>query len=204
MSGIKPPGTLILSETTIDDLTLWLEAFDDYVTLTQSENISYERKRTLLLAVGGLELRKIINGLTLADDKYETLISGLKHYLQPIVNVLIERHRFFELKRNVDEELSAFLVRLRRSANLCEFNVEKIDTIVNQLVRDHFIRGINNKKLTEEILSKGTLNLNDTVKAAEGRLQAIADTEFLSAPNNQILSFNDRNVELKSEMQSLP
>ena len=44
MSRINQPGTLILSETTIDDLTFWLETFDDYVTLTQSDNISNKRK----------------------------------------------------------------------------------------------------------------------------------------------------------------
>ena len=112
MSWIKPHGTLIhglldackqassnpwliLSETAIDDLTLWLAAFDDNLTLTQNDNISNERKRTLLLAVGGLELRKVINSLTLADNKYQALSSGLKHYLQPIVKVLIEQHWFF-------------------------------------------------------------------------------------------------------------
>ena len=90
MSWIKPHGTLILSETAIDDLTLWLAAFDDNLTLTQNDNISNERKRTLLLAVGGLELRKVINSLTLADNKYEALSSGLKFLLNNI--------DFFEIK----------------------------------------------------------------------------------------------------------
>ena len=108
----------------------------------------------MLLAVGRLELRKVINSLMLADNKYEALSSGLKHYLQSIVKVLIEQHKFFLLKRNLDEELSAFLAPLRRSANLFEFNVEKINTIINELVRDQFFGGINNKKLAEKIMKR--------------------------------------------------
>jgi len=189
--AIKPPDSLVISETNIDDLNLWLEAFNDYLMLTKKTNETDDYKRSLFLAVGGLELRKIVHGLTLPDNSFDNLVKGVKHYFQPITNVLVERHKFFEMKRNIDEDLSAFLVRLRRCANLCNFTDETVDTVVNTLLRDQFIRGINNKKLTEEILSKGELTLAETVKAAEGRLQAIADTEIISEATKHILTVDN-------------
>ena len=38
MSGIKPPATIILSETSFDDFTLWMQAFDDYLMLTGKDD----------------------------------------------------------------------------------------------------------------------------------------------------------------------
>ena len=104
-----------------------------------------------MLAVGGLDLRKVVNGLTLKDDKFETLIDSLNEFLKPIKNVVLERYRFFELKKNNDEDLPSFLVYLRRPASACSFDDETVDTITNQFVRDQFIRGIGERKITEYI-----------------------------------------------------
>ena len=82
--------------------------------LTQHANIDDSKKIKLLLATGGLILRKIVNGLNLVDNKFSTLINAVKKYMKPVTDLVVERHKFFSMRRNDEEDLSAYVVRLRR------------------------------------------------------------------------------------------
>ena len=130
MPGIKPPNNIIPSKTTISDFFLRLEAFDDYVVITE-KNPHDARLRSLFLALGGMELRQVVKGLHLADDKFATLRNAFKHYFQPIKNVVLKRHKFFNIVRTENEELSAYLVRLKTHAELCDFENTNVDTFTN-------------------------------------------------------------------------
>ena len=74
MSGIKPPGNLEMTNLSFDDFLLWLEAFEDFVCITQKENIDDKFKKTLFITIGGLELRKVVNSLNLPDEKFDSMI----------------------------------------------------------------------------------------------------------------------------------
>ena len=106
-------------------------------------------------------MRRLVNGLTITDDKFESIIIAIKKFLKPVTNIILERHRFFGLQTNESEDIASFLVRLRRQSKLCNFANEEIDSVSNQLVRDQLIKGLNNSKLTEHILAAGNLSLND-------------------------------------------
>ena len=179
MSGIKPPGNLEMTNLSFDDFLLWLEAFKDFVFITQKENIDDKFKKTLFITIGGLELRKVVNSLNLPDDKFDSMIIALKKFIRPIKNLVLERHKFLSLKRDVGEDISAFIVRLRHSASMCEFENTDVDSITNQLIRDQFLRGINDAKLTESILARGNISLIDTINNAEALQQAHADSEAI-------------------------
>ena len=76
-------------QSTINDLDLWLEAFDDYVTISQPKAVGNDKLlRSLLLATAGMEMRKIVAGLSLQDDTFKTLISAVRKYFQPVKNVI--------------------------------------------------------------------------------------------------------------------
>ena len=153
MYGIKLPGFLNLNSVQYDDLLLWLAAFDDYITLTQDVKIVNDKlKKTLLVTIGGLEFRKIVNTFILADENFETLIAAIKKFVRPLKKLVLERYKFFKLEREPGEDLSSFVVRLRSCANFCEFENKDIDSITNQMIRDQFLRRLNNSKLTQNIL----------------------------------------------------
>ena len=165
-TGLEPQENLLIIDLLIDDFNLWLEAFGDYVELTR-KNVDDQLKKTLFLSIAGLEMRRLVNGLTITDDKFESIIIAIKKFLKPVTNIILERHRFFGLQRNESEDIASFLVRLRRQSKLCNFANEEIDSVSNQLVRDQLIKGLNNSKLTEHILAAVNLSLNDTVSRAE-------------------------------------
>ena len=184
--SIKPPGNIDLDDTLYDDFLLYLDAFNDYVFLTQDATIDDSKKIKLLLAIGGLSLRKIVNGLNLVDKKFSTLINVVKKYMKPVTDLVVERHKFFSMRRNDEEDLSAYVVRLRRQGRLCNFEDNTIDSVENQMVRDMFIRGLNNSRLTGHILTQGTLSLTETLNKAENLQHAVVDsltlTESTSKP----------------------
>ena len=188
--SIKPPAELLIDEIDFDDFLLYIEAFSDYVLLTQKK-IDDDVKRKLFLTVAGLRVRKVAQGLDLKDNTFDSLIDGLKKHLKPVKNIILERHILYKMTRNANEDLSTFLVRLRRQASFCNFADTEIDSIDNQMVRDIFIKGLCNAKLTENILSCGNLNLADTISKAEALEHATIDSNFLSENKQPILSVND-------------
>ena len=97
------------------------------------------------------------------------------------------------------ESLSAFLVRLKSSATNCDFDDIVVDTLVNQLVRDQYIRGITEMKIVESLLAQKDLTLAHAVEIAEGIDQASKDTQSLSHQGNSLLAINRRDASNKSE-----
>ena len=145
MSGIHTPGPLCPNDLTIADFELWYEAFTDYVNIMYKDTPDDEKFRRLFLAIGGLEIRRIVKGLVLADDKFVTLIAAVRKYFQPVKNVILERHKFFNMCRERDEDLSTFLVRLKAQAELCDFETSA-EPVKNQMIRDQYIRCVNDQK----------------------------------------------------------
>ena len=79
-------------------------------------------------------------------------------------------------------------MRLKRQASLCLFDDTSVDSLINQMVRDQFIRGVKSSKITEHILSSGNLTLNETVTKAEALKQAVADSEIICESKKSILA----------------
>ena len=159
---------------------------------------------SLFLAIGGLELRKLVHRLNLPDKKFQTLIDCVKKYLQPVKNVLLERHKF-NCSREAGEEISQFIVRLRQQAFICDFDKADNDTIVNQMIRDQLIRGINNSKLTENILFHGAITLEETISKLDAFSQAIIDAGTLNEnkkPVFHIDKFNKQSNRTRSSSRS--
>ena len=176
MAHIKPPGPLTPVDLDIGELDLWLEAFDDYTKISHKASLDDDDMlRSLLLATAGLEIRRIVNGLTLADKKYTTLREALRSYFCPVKNVVLERHRFFNARQDENESLSAYLVRLKTMSDSCNFTDNTVDTVPNQMIRDQYIRGMSSVKIAEQLLSQRDLTLAKAIEIAEGMAQAGKD-----------------------------
>ena len=57
-TGLKPPENLLITDLSIDDFNLWLEAFGDYVELTR-KNVDDQLKKTLFLPIAGLVMHQL-------------------------------------------------------------------------------------------------------------------------------------------------
>ena len=101
----------------------------------------------------------------------------------------MERHKFYNCSREAGDEILQFIVRLRQQAFICDFDKADNDTIVNQMIRDQLIRGINNSKLTENILFHGAITLEESISKLDAFSQAIIDSETLNEIKKTCFSY---------------
>ena len=107
--SIRPPGNFIVGEITYSDFLLWLEAFNDFVSLTQ-DDVDDKLNIKLFVSIGGLELRKLVNNLPVTDDKFSSTIAAFKKYFKSVTNLILKRHRFFNLSRETSEDIFIYCV----------------------------------------------------------------------------------------------
>ena len=81
------------------------------------------------------------------DKKFDSIVTAVRKYFHPVKNVVLERHKFYNIVRKQEESLSDFLVRLKSQSCSCDFGDSQVDTVFNQMVRDQFIRGVIDVKI---------------------------------------------------------
>ena len=150
---IKGPDKLLIENIDLANLNIWLDAFDDFVDLSY-DKIDDNKKVKLFLTVAGIETRRIASTLTLADNKFSTLVDAIRRYVQPVKSALIARHKFFARFQSLDEDISSYVSVLKHLANDCDFFATTVDTLENQLIRDQVIRNqlITNQLITDQLI----------------------------------------------------
>ena len=123
-----------------------------------------------LCTVMGADCKKIMNSLpTLsADDKKnpKRIIQELRTHFVPQRNVLYERFMFNSTTQKQNESIDEFVVRLRQSAESCEF-----ENLKDSLIRDRVVIGTTDEAGRERLLRERPVpDLNrviESLRAAE-------------------------------------
>ena len=81
------------------------------------------RKLALLLYAAGNEVEKMFATLSEVgvDKDYKKAVEKLNEYFLPKKNVLLETHKFRQLKQITEETIDQYCTRLRQQAIICEF-----------------------------------------------------------------------------------
>ncbi|RWR99570.1 hypothetical protein B4U79_14484, partial [Dinothrombium tinctorium] len=129
----------------------WKRGLESYL-LALNVNQS-NRKRAILLHVGGEELQDIVDGLKDPGDNYEKTIDALNKHFSPTKNIIFECHMFQQIEQNKEESIDAFASRLRQAAKSCEFG-ELIDRMIAvQIVNRCQSAALRKRFLREESLT---------------------------------------------------
>ena len=99
----------------------WLRRYERFLVVM---DIKYDtRKRALLLYAAGNEVEKFFATLSeVGEDKdYKKAVEKLNEYFLPKKNVLLETHKFRQLKQITEETIGQYCTRLRQQAIICEF-----------------------------------------------------------------------------------
>lgn len=142
----------------------WLVAFEIYLEVANVGTDS--RKRALLLHTAGSEVQKIYHALPSysGNATYTDLVTTLNKHFIPVVNFRHERFVFNSCAQKQDESISAYITRLRKLADTCEF--EKIKGS-DDIIIDQIIAKCNSKELRRELLQERNLTLGRVLEIAK-------------------------------------
>lgn len=129
----------------------WKRGLEFYLIAINA--IDTEKKRAILLHVGGLTLQEIYHNIPdveepdIAVDVYKSAIKKLDDYFAPKQSKVYERHLFRLLKQEQNEKFEKFLVRLRNQSKKCKF-VNEEDNLIDQIVEKCSSKDLRKKVLT--------------------------------------------------------
>jgi hypothetical protein len=186
---LKPPEKIVLLDLDEKKFDIWIEAYTDYIKFTKpwsSSELAADPSMEIAFfyTVAGLEIRNLAKGLSF-DDTYIGVVTAIKKYLRPVSNLVVERNTFFSMCQENEEDLQEYLVRLKKCVTKCNFKDTSVDTLDNQMVRDQFIKGIQNQKIRVSLLKE----VDPSLKVIE----QLANSIFAAEQNNKIFDHqNDR------------
>ena len=94
-SGRCPEEFSLMARDQSKEFQLWINNFEDYVSLLDRD-YSATQKKALLLNCAGLAVRRLVEGLNISKDpdEYDGLKTALVNYFCPSTSLIFERHQF--------------------------------------------------------------------------------------------------------------
>ena len=128
------------------------------------------RQRALLLHLVGSETQEIFETFSETGDDLKTALTKLDSYFIPKKNIPFERHKFHEAKQEPEESIDAFVTRLRKLTEYCDFG-----TSLNDHVRDMVISKCRSTKFRKRLLAESDVTLEKALEI--GRLMENVDRQ---------------------------
>ncbi|KAM7285148.1 uncharacterized protein ISCGN_032110 [Ixodes scapularis] len=169
MVELPPPAGLRLSEDTAENWKRFKQRIELYFQATETKEArSKQQKAAIFLHVAGQEAIDVYNTFNLAEsekDDYELIVNRFEDYCLPKSNETFERYVFRTRQQTEGESFELFFRDLQLKSKSCNFGV-----LVESMLRDQTVYGIQNKKLREKLLREKDLTLEKAVdfcKSAE-------------------------------------
>ena len=139
----------------------------------------------------GPETQEIFETFSENDDDLKTALTKLNICFSPETNIPFEKHKFHEAKQEPEESIDAFVTRLRKLAEYCDFGVS-----LNDHVRDIVISKCRSTKFRERLLVESDvalekdLEISSLMENADRRSQAIKASNSSSSRNGVVYPVN--------------
>lgn len=138
------------------------QEFEAYIErlecLYETKGVEAEKKGVTLLSVVGAETYQIVRNLCAPEkpstQDYTALVSKLKEYFKPRVNVVAERFRFHKRLQNPGESVGQYMNALRHLASSCNFG-----TFLDEALRDQFVCGLHSSEIQTRCLTETELTI---------------------------------------------
>ena len=180
------------------------EPFQNYVArwnlyLTANQIPSSRHASIFLATCGPKVFAKAVNAISPKDIQtatYAEIVEALTDHFRPKVIVIFERYKFNSRKQLHNESIADFVSALKALSRTCEYN----STILDEMLRDQFVIGIQNRTTQQLLLTESTLDFNRAIDIASAREAAIRDSEITRHADvnpdgvNQIRNFTKRNA----------
>ncbi|KAL3254030.1 hypothetical protein MRX96_054323 [Rhipicephalus microplus] len=176
MAGIKPPKPF-----DFQNAAYWpacMDEFDDYRFASGLHEKKDEVQVRTLLYTTGRKSREIFRSPNVNDEEMEDfklVKSKFNDYFVHTKNIVYESVRFIQRCQQLGETVDQFATELSKLADRCEFAGMK-----ERLIRDHFVVGLRDQVLSEELQMDPKLTMatalarartSETVKQQQAELK---------------------------------
>ncbi|CAH0730453.1 unnamed protein product, partial [Brenthis ino] len=166
----------------------FLISFRIYLTAHDLDNEEDRRKVAILLNIMGPDALPIFNSfdLKLESTPLTTLVQRFEAYFTPKVNPTIERHKLFNRKQGIDEDLETYPTALKNISLQCAF-----DALADEITRDIFSWNLNSECtfIKERILMEKPKTFEDAVQLAKTMRNNKIDTRTITQGiNNEMVA----------------
>lgn len=180
--------------------TRWKRNFGYFLEFNNIVDVN--KKRSLLLLLGGEQIQEIAENLDNVDqaigqqpgedganDTYTSLMDMLNGHFASSLNVTVERHVFNHMKQNADEKMEQFAVRLRTQGKRCDFGNQ-----LNSNIRDRLIAGCIFLDLRRDLLRKGDASLKEVLdqakvaEAVDAHVKKMGDDRHIPGPASAVVN----------------
>lgn len=171
--GLQQPSSFDFADPSA--WSTWIEQFEDYAYATGLYQATDEvRVRTLLYCMG-VQARRVLASFNLSAEEvqsYSVVKSKFTSYFVHPLNEVHESYRFHKRTQQGDESVDAFYSALRNMVKRCNYGSASVE---DRLVRDRFIVGLLDIRLSEQLCRTSDLTLEKALLHA--RLHEDAERE---------------------------
>lgn len=144
----------------------WVTQFQIFLRASNLENETDQRKVALLLHYIGTEALQIFYSFNEDIDTIglETLLTKFQQHFTPKVNITMERHKLFNRRQQITEDIDTYATDLINISLACEF-----DILRDSIVKDIFSWNLNSKNqyIKERLLHESPATLDKAIEIAK-------------------------------------
>ncbi|XP_063362861.1 uncharacterized protein LOC134651690 [Cydia amplana] len=137
----------------------WRKSFQVYYEACELSKKSAQVQMSILLHVIGEQCREVHAQFEGTFASVKDLLDKFESFFSPKKNITIERHRFFTRCQKQSESIEQYAFELKKLASACEFK-----ELMDDLIRDRLICGIQENALRERLLREPDLTLKKSLE----------------------------------------
>ncbi|PAA47987.1 hypothetical protein BOX15_Mlig015622g2, partial [Macrostomum lignano] len=137
----------------------WANRFKCFVTASGITDASQQRE--ILLYVGGKQVAEAYAELTRPGKTLEELLDALKEYFKSRHNPVFVRYEFRHCTQQPGEAINAWVQRLFKAAEGCEFETQR-----DLIIRDQIVAGCQSDQLRRRLLQTPNIQLKEALQQA--------------------------------------
>lgn len=161
---------------------LWKTAFDWYADSVELKKLSGKRQVAVFLSCLGPEIIDIYESFNLTAAQAEvlkTVCDRFAEYFDAHDNPVYESYLFNKIAQEEREPVGTFVIRLRAQAKKCKYT-ENGQELINRLIRDRLISGIQSEALRTKLLEDNRITLQKAVDVCKANEAAVQQNRLIA------------------------
>ena len=164
LTGIRPPGPLILETNASSNWTAWIRAFEYYAAAVGMSSKTERVQCCLFMHIAGPEAQKVYASMDIQpgnNDKIAPLIEVFKTYCTGRANITVTRFKFNKHNQQ-GESISTYITELKERIKDCKYGPTE-----DSLLCDRIVSGVKSTKLQDKLLQTAELDLTKCIDICE-------------------------------------